>query len=292
MRAYLGFLVGAATCLPVAAHAACEPVFPEGSTTVTLVPAPAFEQSQLEERFFVRVSNNGDETCTLRLVVGRDIAASDARFPSFSLAGPNGNIPVVEPLGAVGSGIASTISVGPGGQVSVPYDVYLDVGWGSEAGTYDQQLVFQLVEPETQGEIARQLTRLSLEIPPMARVRFAGASGARGPVRIDMGELSPTAPTTSPPFAFRVLSTSAYRMELSSENRGALLRIGGSERIPYRLSVGNQTLNLGAAGDTINVGRHTGAEGDVHSVSIVVDPDPTRHAGNYSDRVTVTVTAI
>ncbi len=292
MRTFLGALVGAIfSCLTATAHAACEASFAEGATSVSLVSGTAFGEQELAERFFVRVRNSGADACALRLVVSRDLASSDPRFPAFLLVGPAGAIPIVAATTAgYDVNTAVTVNIPPGGQVSVPYDVRVDAGWGSEAGSYALDLVYQLFDATALVELASQRTRLILDIPTVARVRFAGASGSGGPAQVEMGELSPIAPTTSPPLAIRVLSTAGYRMQLSSANGGALVRIGGSERIPYHLTLSGRLLDLSGGAGWVHVGQHTSAAGDVHPVSITIYPDPTRHAGNYTDRVTITVT--
>ena len=304
MRAYRCLPVAFAALLPVAANAACEPSFVEGSNIVTITPPVSFDNQRLVERFSVRVRNDGSEVCTLRLGVGREIASTGLRFPVYSLTGPSGNEPVAGLSGTGDStGFGSEFIVPANGQVSVPYELRMAVGWGSEAGTYAEDLVFQLLDVQSGREIAgqrtrsgraitNQRTRLSLEIPRSTRIRFAGASRGDGPARIEMGPLSATAPTRSPPFALRILSTSAYRIDLVSQNRGALRRSDGPDLIPYRMTLGGQAVNLSGAAYSRQIGRATSSVGDVHPVTIVIDPDSTRHAGQYSDRVTVTVTAI
>lgn len=278
--------------LPAAAHAACQPSFVEGSNSVSLSPSASFDNQRLSERFNIRVRNDGDEPCTLRIGVGREITGGPG-FPTYTLVGPAGIEPMAgltSPTDVAGSG--RDFNVPEYGQVSIPYELRMAVGWGSAAGEYSEDLVFQLLDVTAGAQIAIQRTRLSLQIPKAALIRFAGASGADGPARIEMGPISSTVPTQSPPFALRILSTSAYRIDLASANRGALRRIGGQEIIPYEMSVGRQIVNLSGAANSIQVDRHTSSVGDVHPITIVINPDPTYHAGDYSDQVTVTVTTI
>jgi hypothetical protein len=293
MNAAWGATLILAAFLPTAANAACEPSFATGSNVVTLTPVPSFGDQQIAQRFQVEIRNAGSDSCTLRLSAGGDIAASDPHFPAYTLLGPNGAIPTAMLAGgndAAASSSDVTINIPANGQVLVPYDVSLSVGWGIEARTYDQVLVFRLYPTDSQDELATQRTSLSLNIPTAARIRFSGASATDGAPIVDMGPLSPIGRTVSPPFAIRVLSTAPYLVELVSENRGSLRRVGGTELIPYRLSLSSQDVNLSAGGTVLRVPSHSGPTGTVHPVVIQIDPDPTRHAGNYSDRVTVTVT--
>ncbi|NYF31277.1 MULTISPECIES: hypothetical protein [Sphingopyxis] len=292
MRAYMGTPVALALAsFATAAHAECVPSFVAGGNSVALTPAGSFEDGQLNERFLVRLRNDGDTICELRLAVGRDIAASDPSFPKFELFGPNGAVAIGDADGARSSARSAVDIVIPtGGETSIPYDVRMKLGWGFESGSYGQALEFFLLPRSGQAELGVQRTQLSLNIPAVARIRFAGAGNARGSASVEMGTLSPNAPSTSPPFAIRVLSTAGYQMDLQSENLGALRRIDGPEVIPYRMTVSGRAMNLRSGGDRIQVARHTGSTGNVHPVSVVVDPDPTFHAGNYRDRITVTVT--
>lgn len=276
-----------------AAHAECEPSFVDGSNTVRLIPPTSFSSDQLIETFEVRVRNSGDEACILRLGVGRRMPGGTRHFPNYSLRGPDGNVPVPSLAGAANNGgFGSEFIVPAGEQLAIPYDVRMNVGWGSEAGTFTEDLVFQIFDSRPGRALRTQDVQLLLEIPKMALIRFAGLSGLDGPALIEMGALSPTSVTTSPPFALRILSTSGYRMELQSDNGGALRKIDGSDLIPYTLSLGGRRLDLTGSPASIETNRHTSSLGDVHPVKITVRPNPEYPAGEYSDRIFVTVTAM
>jgi hypothetical protein len=291
MRALYSLPIALAA-IPAGAHAACEPSFVSTTQTVVLIPT-SLDGGPLIERFDVRVRNDGDTTCTLRLAIGREQGPPTQGFPNFSLTGPGGNIPVV-PVQAATSNPNTRVNITiPAGQETVvSYEVRINVGWGDEAGNLEQELVHLLLPENGNSEFATARTILSLTVPLSVRVRFAGAFGENGPATVEMGLLSPTATTYSPPFAIRVLSNSRYRMDLVSQNAGALVRVGGTERVPYQMTVGSMPVNLAGAGAVINVPTRPGVSGDVHPVSIAIGPDAERHAGDYSDRVTVTVTAI
>lgn len=276
-----------------AAQAECDPSFVDGSNTVRLVPPTSFNNDLLIKSFQVRIRNSGDEACVLRLGVGRRIPGGSRQFPTYALSGPDGKMPVPSLAGAANNGgFGSEIVIPAGEQVAIPYDVRMNVGWGSEAGTFTEDLVFQIFDTRPGRPIVTQDTQLLLEIPNMALIRFAGISGLDGPALIEMGALSPNSVTNSPPFALRILSTSAYRMELVSDNGGALRKIDGSYLIPYAISLRGKQLQLDGAPDAIETNRHTSSVGDVHPVKITVRPNPQYPAGEYSDRIFVTVTAM
>lgn len=294
MIRYLWMIGAMLFSAPSTAYAECRPTFTATISQVD-IQVSSLDDQRVSERFFVEVRNAGGDACQVRLGVGRDVGASARSFPSYVLSGPTGLVPAaVIPSVSKGSEARTTsvIHVPANGQVSIPYDVRIDVNWGMSSGAYDQELYFELYDAEGQQAIASQRTRLRLNIPPGVRIRFAGASGADGAAQLAMGDLSTTSKTQSPPFAIRVQSTSAYRIELSSQNRGSLLRTNGPDLIPYEMRLDGELLNLQGAGDYVTVNGASDGTGKVHPVRVVIEPDPTRHAGTYSDRVTVTITTI
>ena len=106
---------------------------------------------------------------------------------------------------------------------------------------------------------------------------------------MDLGVLDPKSVTTSAPFGIRVWSTSAYTVSFQSENNGRLMLESRASSIDYQLYMdGNRVSTNGAvAGYEPDA---TDALGDFHSMIIRVEPFRAR-AGEYSDRVEVTVTA-
>jgi hypothetical protein len=280
----------ALAAMPATAFAECRPSFVDGSREVRLAASDSMDKQQLTDRFRVDVRNDGDSECKLRVRVTRDLGASDPGFPNYSLTGPGGNIAITSASPSDVSSGSGLIIVQPGARVPVSYGVAVPVSWGMRNGDYRQQLVFAVSEESSNTALATSQVLLKLEIPATARIRFAGVGGDGG-ARIDLGNLSTTVRTISSPFALRVLSTAGYQLRLSSQNGGRLRRTDGPDVIPYRLSVGGVPFNM-ASGDQLNVGQHTTSLGDVHSVQVTVDPDPTWHAGQYADRITVDVTPI
>lgn len=282
-----------AACFATAAQADCNPSFVDGSATIRLTPPTSFSNDLLIEPFQVRIKNSGDEACVLRLGVGRRIPGGSQQFPAYSVTGPNGKVPLPSLGGAANNGVYGTeFTVPAGEQIILSYNVRMNVGWGFEAGVFTEDLVFQVFEGQPRRPVITQDRQLLLEIPRMALIRFAGISGLDGPALIEMGALSPNAVTNSPPFALRVLSTSGYRMELVSDNGGALRQTDGNYLIPYALSLDGKKIDLSGAPSAVQTNHHTSSLGDVHPVKISVRPNPEYPAGEYSDRVFVAVTAM
>lgn len=288
----LSCVIGLAiAAIPGTALAECKPSFADGSRDVRLSASDSMDRQQLSDRFRLSLRNDGDSECRLRVRVTRDLGASDASFPNYILSGIGGNLSITSASQTDVSSGGGLIVVPPGGLTPLSFGVAVPVNWGMKAGEYRQQLVFGVSEDGGNTPLATSQVLLRLEIPATARIRFAGAAGQPGAARINLGELSTTTRTVSQPFAMRVLSTSAYQLRFSSEFGGRLRRTDGPDVIVYRMLVDGAPMNM-VTGDMISVGQHTSARGDVHNVSVIVDPDPTWHAGNYTDRVTVDVTPI
>ena len=88
----------------------------------------------------------------------------------------------------------------------------------------------------------------------------------------------------------RIWSTAGYRVSVSSENRGQLVHASNLDRLPYELDFDRRTVNLRGA-DSFFYPQHTPSLGRLHPLRVVVQPVDAR-AGDYADRVTVTVTAV
>lgn len=278
--------------MPTAAAAECIPSFAGAPNVIEIHPDANFGRGQLAERFAIRLRNDGDSPCQLKLTVGRDVTGSTGWFPDYVLTGPGGVVSAPVP-GATPGGAATVPVVIPAGrEVSIPYQLRANVGWGDRSGDYTTSMLFALSDKENPATIASQRTELHLNIPAMASIRFAGAgAGADGSARLDLGQLTPNMINRSPPFAVRVLSTSGYRLQVTSENSGALVRNGGMERLPYVMTIGGHRMNA-AGGGAISRGTHTSPKGDLFPVAVTVRPSADQHAGDYSDRVTVAVTPI
>ncbi len=284
--------LGLAAMVPTTAAAECVPSFASAPTVVEIRPDATFGSGQLIERFSVRLRNDGDSICQLRLTVGRDVAGSAGWFPEYVLTGPGGEIASLTPGTSPGGEATSPVVIPAGREVSVPYQVRTKVGWGDHSGDYSTSLLFALSGRDSSSEVANQRTELHLEIPATAAIRFAGAgAGGGGSARLELGELTPNVVNRSPPFAVRVLSTSAYQMQVTSENSGALVRTGGVERLPYRMTIGGHLMSS-AGGGSLTRGTHSSATGDLFPVAVTVIPDAEQRAGDYNDRVTVSVTPI
>lgn len=281
--------VAAPGLVPGIAYADCVPSFVDGPIVVNLSANDSMDDGQLNDNFKVRIRNDGNSQCRLRLTVSRDDGASDPGFPTYKLTGAGAAIQINGGSPADFSGGGKLVVLPGSGESPSTYTVHIPVGWGMKSGDYAQQLVFAITEDGGNQQLGSQQVKLALRIPATSRLRFDGATG--GGARIDLGTLRTEGPTVSDPFGVRVLSTAGYQLRFVSGNGGKLRRIDGPDTIPYEMIVDGRPMNL-LAGDQILGSDHTGPMGDLHPVIVTVRADPTYHAGNYSDRITVSVTPI
>ncbi len=275
---------------PSVASADCQPALGPGSSSVNFAGLSIGTQRFHEVPLSVVVSNSGSDPCSLVLRVSRTLAGSTTPLPPYGLLGPAGQVEII-PFGSSAGTTQSDIVVNVAAQSTrtIPLAFRLPTGWGLQSGIYSDQLQVALISDGNQQIDSRNIA-VTIDIPAAATLRLYGAGGGTGPNRIHLPALSSSRETRSDPFALRVWSTSPYDISFVSDNQGNLIHDNGVDRIPYQLTMGGNDVDLAAAGP-FHFGSHTSAAGDVHRLVVRVAPVRAL-AGEYSDRVTVTVTAL
>ncbi len=289
-------------------HAAdCQPAFLGGDQSVVVDGVEVEPGGRATADFDIRVQNAagpggggsagaGGGPCEATIRIARIGGSADPDFPSYVLRAPgNGRIEVL-PDPASGGTADSDIFIanappGTNGR-NVPLRLRVTTEWGSRAGTYVEQLVLLLVDRNGQVVDRSNLT-ITIVIPSAVSLRLIGAvigDGTSGPARVDLGNLSSTAVTRSQPFAAHILSTAPYVVRFSSTNLGNLLHEQGREQVPYRLFFEGALVDLAGSNEFPYL-EPSPRRGDRRPMRIAVPP-VTALAGNYSDRITVTVTAM
>ncbi len=300
--------------VPATARAAdCQPAFVDRDQTLTISGVEIEPGGRATENFQVRVQNaagqgpranaapaspgpNADETCQAVIRVARIGPATSAGFPPFHLRAPTNQQVEILPDPAAGGTAQSDVIVAnapPGAQGrAVPFQIGVPTEWGLRAGSYVEQL--QLLLIDRNGNVVDRATlTLNINIPPAVSLRLVGAvvgGESRGPAQVDLGNLSSTRETRSERFGALILSTAPYVVRFSSANRGNLLHERGSERIPYRLYFDGALVDLAGTSEFPYLDS-TSSSGDRRPMSIVVPPAVVL-AGRYSDRITMTVSAL
>jgi len=286
----------AAVALPGAARAACVPVFVDRSETVNLAGLTVGPGEEKRETFQLRVRNStGDPgRCTGRIRVSRLDGNADPNAPEFTLRSGGTQIDILSFQNSAGS-VASDVLVpaappGPNG-AATPFQLTLPTPWGLKAGTYTQLLQFALFdESGTQTDAIN--VAITIEVPREVSLRIVGATGDAPISRINLGVLTSTGTNTSDPFGLRIWATSGYSVSFQSQNNGNLQRDGGTERIPYTLTMDGTLVDLASGSPSFLFNEIPTALGRFHALVVRAGPVEAVRAGNYADRVFVTVTAV
>jgi len=297
---------------PAAANAAgdCQPVFVNDAQSLTIDGVEIEPGGRSTQDFQVRVQNEagppgntsgpsapgGAGPCRATIRLARLIPSPDPEFPAYLLRAPGNSRIEILPDPASGGTADSDVVIanappGPQGR-AVPFQIGVPTEWGLKAGTYSEQLQLLLID-ENGNIVDRSTLTITIIIPPAVSLRLVGAiigGVGNGPAQVDLGVLSSSRETHSQPFGARIFSTAPYVVRFNSANLGHLLHEQGGEEIPYRLFFDGALVDL-SGGNSFPYPHHTSASGDSRPMRIVVPP-VTALAGRYSDRITVTVTAL
>lgn len=270
--------------------AECRPEFVESTQTVNFSSVEIGVGEFSRETFAVHVRNAADGDCSATIRVRR-IGTPGPDAPRYTL---QSGATVFEILaeGAVPTAhsdlpVANAPSDDRGANVA--FQLTLPTEWGLQSGFYGEQIELSLLDPAG-AEVDTLTLSLNIDIPRAVALRVVGATGDTSVARIHLGTLSSTEPTASDPFGVRIWSTAGYRVSVLSENRGELVHSSNLDRLPYELDFDRHAVDLRGA-DSFLYPLHTSSLGRLHPLRVRVGPVNAR-AGDYADRVTVTVTAV
>lgn len=270
----------------------CHPQFVERSETVTINSAELEIGRVAQQGFEVRFINEGEGNCNAGIRFSRVEGSAFGSRLTYSLAAGARDIPILKdrdsartsksdfkvqgiPHGSAGLSVAFVLSVHDFRRL--------------RAGFHSERLHMSLTDAS--GRVTdTSLITINVTVSPSASIRLVGVTGDDGVPSIDLGTLSSQQPVRSSPFGVRVWCNSPYLIAFESENRGRLRHEAGIDFIPYKMRLGLNEVDLSTR-STFAFAARTPTPGRVHRLRVAVDP-VTAHAGEYSDRVTVTVAAM
>ena len=269
----------------------CVPRFIHSSQTVNLAATDVGVGAEARETFQIRVRNQDSGACSATLRFSRQATSVGDPSLRYLLVSGGQVVDVLPSEGSVASTRSDVFVPGlPGGANgrAVPFTLTFPTEWGVESGTRREEMLVTLFDE--QGNAAdTMLLNFDIYVPPTVDLRIVGVTGGDAIAELNLGELESDRINVSDPFAVRVWSTSPYSVSFVSEGNGALIHRDGISRIPYSLSMDGAKVDL-SGGTPRSVGRATGPLGDAHPLLIEVRPF-VAEAGDYVDRVSVTVTA-
>ncbi len=288
-------IIGSMLAAPAAAQAeaGCEPAFVQSSQTVTVSSIDVSAGSSASETFQIRARNDGSPgtKCPATLRVAKLSTSPSPSTISYALQSGGQLLQILSSENQPGTSASdlriAQLPAGTNG-LSLPFRLTIPSGWGLASGSQVEDLILLLVD-ETGTVVDTMLLSIALTIQPSVEVRVVGVTGQDTIARINLGILDPQAVNISDPFGLRIWSTSPYTVSFRSENEGQLVHDSVKASIDYQLMMDQQRVNVRGATAAF-VPRGTDSLGDLHPMGVRVEPFRAR-AGNYSDRVEVTVTA-
>lgn len=279
---------------PAMAQSECEPEFVQVAQTVSLNDIEVGAGNTSVETFEIRVRNVADENapCRATLRVAQLSTAPSLGKIGYSLQA-QGRVLQILPNEFVPGTAESDLDIPqlPSTQtgLAVPVRLLVPSNWGLKEGAQIDDLIVFLLDQN--GSVADELRlTLALNVPPAVEIRTVGATGRDAIASVNLGTLDPNRVTTSNPFGVRVWSTSPYTISFKSENDGQLKHSSALNMIDYELFMDGTEVNvMGLPAGSEPDG--TDALGDFHPMEVRVYPFEIAKAGDYSDRVEVTVTA-
>lgn len=284
-----------AAALPVAAQAqtSCVPEFVQAAQTVTLDDIAVSSGGSTSEPFQLRIRNGSGDNgpCAATLRIARSSTSPSSGAIDYFLQA-RGQLLEILPSESFPGTAASDLDIAqlPGNTngLALPFRLTVPSDWGLAEGSQIEDLIVFLLDEN--GVVTDQLRlTIVLNVPPSIELRIVGATGRDVIASVNLGTLDPESVNTSSPFGIRVWSTSPYSVMFSSENNGRLVHTSAPSTIDYRLFMNGSEVNLVGL-PAASEPDGTDALGDFHPLQVRVAPFRAR-AGDYSDRVEVTVSA-
>lgn len=250
----------------------------------------AFSDSPPVASYDLTFVNSGDGACRFLPIFQTDGSAfglSSGNGPSlpYSLFDLYGGYDAT-PTGGRTLRTAShrRVEIAPHAQQIVRYT--LNVGGTLPGdGLFKQRLAI-IAEDEDGSPLAERSVNIGIHVLPSATLGLAGAFQRRnGQADVDLGDLQTG--VAAVPLALSVQSTRGYTLAFKSLNAGNLRLDGAEWKIPYRLIVDGQLLDLGA--ESLFTKRASSMRRDSLPVAFQIGDVSNKRAGTYSDLVTVTV---
>ena len=156
------------------------------------------------------------------------------------------------------------------------------------AGLYSQNVFIGVTHPNGAPQTQKPVT-LGVQVASTALMGLKGEFTRRGGLAtIDLGDLTQGGRTLNT--SLYVLSTGGYRVSVTSANAGRLRQGASDWFVSYGLALGDRAMNL-AQGDQLEVVSRRPRLDD-YPLSINIGSTAGRRAGDYSDVLTFTVSAI
>ena len=254
-----------------------------------------FADSEAARQFDLAVVNRGSGPCTGEVVVdtagdpfGLALSGDPQRLP-YVLVDERGSIDVTPRTGESARRPGGrSFNLRPGEREILRFSFAVDPQSLLGAGLYSQNVFIGVTHPNGAPQTQKPVT-LGVQVASTALMGLKGEFTRRGGLAtIDLGDLTQGGRTLNT--SLYVLSTGGYRVSVTSANAGRLRQGASDWFVSYGLALGDRAMNL-AQGDQLEVVSRRPRLDD-YPLSINIGSTAGRRAGDYSDVLTFTVSAI
>ncbi len=250
----------------------------------------ALEGGDYLEGIQLRLRNKGDESCSGQVRITRISGDPELSGPhggklAYTIVDQNdfGRV-IYDPRTNSGNAIPVTIA----GKSTLEIGPKLFVA-GSQAGRSGRYVATLEAGFFSIGEVqAADTARLnvSAQVTASVQANFVGSTNPRN-ARLDLGELVPNKQGS---IGLQVRSSSEYQITFRSENKG-VLKGPSSSTIPYSLTYAGQLIDL-TQRDMREISPSDPVRPSTNLINVTVGQFAGVRAGDYSDEVTITISAL
>lgn len=254
-----------------------------------------FTDTAAERQFDLAVVNRGSGPCTGVVSVdtrGEPFGLSlngDAQRLPYALVDERGGSDVTPRAGENARRVgARPFNLGAGERDILRFTFAVNSEALLGAGLYSQSVTIGLQHPSGV-PLANKPVTLAVRIAPAAMMGLKGEFSRQGGLpTINLGELTQGGRRLNT--SLYVLSTGGYSVSVTSANDGQLRQGASGWAVPYGLAIGDRVMNL-TRGDRLEVVSNRPRIDD-YPLSITLGSTEGRRAGDYSDVLTFTVSAL
>ena len=281
---------------PRAALAACNASI-ESIDAVPTIDYEPFANSQKSEDFEVEVRNDGNQECVVALAIASGTTGGQRFYRkgtdelAYEVLTENGS----EYSNAIDAPAGSTrLEGGIGEDAEITVTLRIPAGLVSPAGTYEDTLRLRLfdVSGATPVPLGPERTiPASARIQARAQLNIAGTSGKFGAFEIDELDFGDMTTGATRDAVVQVRATSQVAITLSSSNLGVLKHtsLPDATGVPYTLTVDQTPVDLTGSTAPILRTPDLTLDGNSYPMRVTIGNTTGRAAGNYKDRITISV---
>lgn len=250
----------------------------------------ALEGGDYLESIRLRLRNKGDEACTGLIRISRISGTPE-------LVGPQGGkltYTIVDQadFGRViydprtNNGNAVIVSVPANSTTEISPRLFVAGSQAGRSGRYAATLEATFIPAGEIVGIASARFNVSAQVMASVQANFVGSTNPQN-ARLELGEL---VPNKNGSIGLQIRSSSEYQISFRSENKGVLAGPGSAE-IPYTMSYAGQLIDL-TTRDRKEFSPPDPVRPSTNLIDVTIGQFSGARAGNYSDEVTITISAL